>query len=141
MKYNNNNNKSFKKTTNVLFELPLKVGTDGKGQEYNIDSFFDIVDKVPFEQISIPLWVNRKDIINPDAKGIINIGFITKIDRETKTISGIYFGNKRDITTAIASMIETGAEVYARVSLNRYTDTDEERTVKTIIGFDLIPAE
>ena len=33
-----------------------------------------------------------------------------------------------------------GAKLYMPVSLNRTTDTDEVKTVRTVIGFDLVPA-
>lgn len=125
------------KPENVKITLPINAGVDGKGQSYDVASLYDILDSIPFDKVSINLQIDKKHIYGEEARGKMNIGFITGFDREAETISAILFNGKNiDKIKELAN----GAEVYMPVSLNRSADTEEVKTVRTIIGFDLVPA-
>ena len=125
------------KPENVKITLPINAGVDGKGQNYDVVSLYDILDSIPFDKVSINLQIEKKCIYGEDARGKMNIGFITGFDREAETISAILFNGKNiDKIKELAD----GAKLYMPVSLNRTTDTDEVKTVRTVIGFDLVPA-
>lgn len=125
------------KPENVKVTLLINAGVDGKGQGYSVDSLYDILDSIPFDKVSINLQIEKKHIYGEEARGKMNIGFITGFDRENETISAILFNGKN--IDKIKELVN-GAKVYMPVSLNRSADTEEVKTVRTIIGFDLVPA-
>lgn len=129
--YSNNN----RKTENYKVTLLLTGGIDGKGQEYAMESLIDIINEIPFHKISIPLTIKKSFMYDNDSKGNMNIGFITGYDEEENKISAVIFGGKN--LDRIKDIVRNGAVIYPAVSLNRGED-NEEKTVRTIIGFSLI---
>jgi len=130
-KTQNNNRKNdkkekkvVKKTVDMKFYLNASNATNLK--EYNRDTLLDILDKVPFGLISIPVYVHRQYM--GGGNGYTNVGYIKSydIDGEIFTVAV-----RNSYVKAIENLGD--AVIFARVAV------DNKGTVKTIIGLDIEP--
>jgi len=135
-KKNNNNRQEFPKNKKYTFNIKL-TGTTANGRDYNIQSALDVLnlleDHEVFKMLSVPAQISRAIFDNnSDARGNINVGFVTGTYavQENPSIDVMVYGRNVEKMDKIAD----GLEVVPRMMV------DKEGFISTILSFDIVNA-
>lgn len=137
--YKNESNKSnYVRRPALRFTLPISAGIDGRGQSYEEESLYDILKQIPYQIISIPVQMSKELVFgNNKSLGKINVGYINRFDEENKEITFTLFNGKN--TDNICQALDViGRHIYAAVSLNREPNESGDKTVRTVISFEIV---
>lgn len=116
---------------NAVFNVDLfEYGRTNKF-EYDRDTLLDILDKVPFDEISIPVYTYKNLMLNSEARGNMVVGYIKDFDPKNEVFTVVIYGNYTD---TIGNF--TDAIIFPRVFID-----ENSGCVRSIIGLDICPME
>lgn len=119
------NYKDDKRTTKTMptrFEVPLFAGNKNeKGFEYDRETLLEIVNSVPFNKISIPLYAEKSTLDSSlqIGDGVKPVGYISDYDIATETFTVFIYSFFADIIGKLKDAI-----IFPRVYIKKYSSKD-----------------
>lgn len=123
---NQNKKKDQRRQLNIK-KFYLNEGNTTYNREYDRSTLIDILNIIPFDKISIPVFVHRS-FIEEDGKGYINVGYVKSYDSDNEIFNVVIKDTCKQIIDDLGESV-----IYTRVAV------DNNGNVKNIIGIDIIP--
>lgn len=125
MNRNNNNNRQNNRPKNLNMDVVLFELSRTAKRDYDRDSLLELLEEIPFNKISIPVYANKNLVYNKDAKGIIPVGYVRGYDPESEVFTVSIYGNYAETVKGFAEPV-----IYVNPFLN---DQNEVTTVLNLI--------
>ena len=120
----NNNKKGFNKPRKTI--LKVKMFQDC---EYFVN-LFNIVNSIPFDKISIPMYCSRYNVEGGDANKYVTIGYIKGFDQDTDEFTFVVFDN---YVSKVKEFIDTYGEDNVFIMMNHGVYEGEVTTITKIV--------
>lgn len=131
---NNNGKKFFKKRDDRPKNVTMTVGLFELAKttkvEYDRDTLLDILEVLPFDKVSIPVYTYKNLMFDKNSKGTMVVGYIKSYDAKEETFDVVIYGNYVETIGDFSDAI-----IFPRVFIN-----EETGEVRSIIGLDVCPA-
>lgn len=116
---------------NTTFNVDLFELSKTHKFDYDRDTLLDILEDIPFDLISIPVYAHKSLIINEDARGTMIVGYVKDFDAKNEKFTVVIYGNYVDVVSNFLDAV-----IFPRVFVNK-----DSGVVNSIIGLDISPKE
>lgn len=122
---NANQNKN-NKPQRIVRNFYLNGGNSTSTKEYNRNSLLDILEGIPFRQISIPIYLHRGYLGNDQDRGYLNVGYVLNYTPEEEKFSIVVKDKYVELIDGLGEAI-----IYVRAVV------DKDSNVRNIIALDI----